>query len=394
MNLRENIQRIKEVMGIINEGRIKFPINIPEDIMGIKEVFKKNGFHLYLVGGSVRDSIMGKNPKDYDLVTDAVPDDVERMLNGAGYKTLPTGKAFGVINVFTDRDEYEIATMREDIGSGRRPEGVRFADIETDAKRRDLTINALYYDIDSGEIIDLVGGYGDIKNNVVRTVGNPEDRFAEDRLRIMRVVRFASRMGSELDDKVKESLSRDASLEGISGERIRDEFIKGIISAKSVKYFLALLNIYGLFDWVFKGLVVNRKFIEEKDPVLVIAYLLLGNDVGLVQKGLNELKYSIDEVRDVSFLLRLVDLTPENAIQLKRMHGKVGLSDDQIRKFGRYVGIDSRLLESFINFKLTVKGDDIMREKGMKPGKELGDIINQIEYNNFLNELTRTNLKD
>lgn len=395
IKINEDIQKIKRMMGILSEGRrITFKMSIPKDIIAIKEIFKKNGYELYVVGGSVRDSIEGKTPKDYDLVTDAVPDDVERILNGGGYRTLPTGKAFGVINVFTDMGEYEIATMREDIGSGRRPDSVRFADIETDAKRRDLTINALYYDIDRGEIIDLVGGYDDIMNNVIRTVGEPGDRFKEDRLRIMRVIRFAGRMNSELDVKVRKSLERDSSLEGISGERIRDEFIKGVMSSKSVKYFLILIDRYRLFRWIFGGLFVNKEFIEERDYIILISVLLRLNDIREIQKRLNELKYTIDEVKSVVFLVNLIGLTPENAVMMKRNQAKVTLSDEQIRKFGGYVGIDVKLLSAFIRFKLTVKGDEIMSTMNLKTGKEVGDIINKIEYNNFLNELTRGNIEN
>ena len=114
MNIREQIYRINRLMMVMTEGRVKFSMVIPEDIMGIKEVFKAGGYELYLVGGAVRDAVMGKSPKDYDLVTNAVPDVVEDILGKAGYRTLPTGKAFGVINVFTAVGEYEIATMRED----------------------------------------------------------------------------------------------------------------------------------------------------------------------------------------------------------------------------------------------------------------------------------------
>lgn len=392
MKLREEIDRIRGMMGIISEQvKIPFKMSIPEDIMGIKEVFKTNGFHLYVVGGAVRDSVTGKKPKDYDLVTDALPDYVENILQEAGYRTLPTGKAFGVINVFTDMGEYEIATMREDVGSGRRPESVRFVDIETDVKRRDLTINALYYDIDRGEIIDMVGGYDDIKNNVVRTVGDPEDRFAEDRLRILRAIRFAARMGSDLDEKIKESLRKDSSLTGVSYERIRDEFIKGIKSAKSVKYFLGLLREYGLFEWIFTGLKVGDDFIDENDPILVISVLLMGNDVGKVQKRLIDLKYTVDESKDVSFLLKIRGLNIDNVIQMKKAQGNIKLSNEQILKFGKIVGMDMVLLERFVKFRFTVKGDDVMKERGIKQGKELGDLINQMELKNFLNGIARTN---
>lgn len=111
--MKENIRQILRE-GLIREERIKFDLPIPSDIQQIKDVFKKNGFKLYVVGGAVRDAILGKTPKDFDLATDAVPDKVEEIMSKAGFRTLPTGKAFGVINVFTDQGEYEIATFRAD----------------------------------------------------------------------------------------------------------------------------------------------------------------------------------------------------------------------------------------------------------------------------------------
>jgi tRNA nucleotidyltransferase/poly(A) polymerase len=107
---------IKQILreGLVMEQRFKFDIPIPQDIQQIQDVFKKNGYKLYVVGGAVRDALLGKTPKDYDLATDAVPDKVEEIMDKAGFRTLPTGKAFGVINVFTDLGEYEIATFRED----------------------------------------------------------------------------------------------------------------------------------------------------------------------------------------------------------------------------------------------------------------------------------------
>jgi tRNA nucleotidyltransferase (CCA-adding enzyme) len=108
--------QIKQILreGLILEQRIKFNIDIPQDILQIKDVFKKNNFKLYVVGGAVRDTLLNQTPKDFDLATDAVPDKVEEIMAKAGLRTLPTGKAFGVINVFTNEGEYEIATFRKD----------------------------------------------------------------------------------------------------------------------------------------------------------------------------------------------------------------------------------------------------------------------------------------
>ena len=190
--MKENIKQILRE-GLVREERIKFDLPIPQDIQQIKDVFKKNGFKLYVVGGAVRDALLNKTPKDYDLATDAVPDKVEEIMAKAGFKTLPTGKAFGVINVFTSEGEYEIATFRSDETSGRNPEVKLGATIESDAARRDLRINALYYDLDTNEIIDLVGGLDDLKNGEINMVGNAQKRFEEDPLRILRFFRFFSR---------------------------------------------------------------------------------------------------------------------------------------------------------------------------------------------------------
>lgn len=382
--------KIKHILreGLIREQRIKFDIPIPEDIQQIKDVFKSNGFKLYVVGGAVRDAYLGKTPKDYDLATDAVPDKVEAMMKSAGLKTLPTGKQFGVINVFTSEGEYEIATFRHDIGSGRRPDGVEFTNIEGDVKRRDLTINALFYDIDTFEIVDLVGGIEDLKNGIVRTVGTPEDRFGEDRLRILRAIRFAGRFGNELDPATDAALMKDASLENISGERIRDEFLKGIQSAKSQKHFLQILDKYHLFRWIFKDLNVDNEYITKlkgntDDYILILANLLKANNLDVLRKKLNELKYSVEEIKAVSFLIAMLKLSVHTAVTLKKAEQHAGVSQEEIKTFCVSLGVDSKLLDAFGKFKLSVSGPEVMDRLGLKPGPELGNAIHSIETDNF-----------
>lgn len=119
--------QIKQILreGLVMEERIKFDFQIPSDIIEIQKVFTKNGYKLYVVGGAVRDALLGRTPKDFDLATDAVPDKVEEMMQDAGFRTLPTGKAFGVINVFTDQGEYEVATFRNDQYKGDDLEGFK-----------------------------------------------------------------------------------------------------------------------------------------------------------------------------------------------------------------------------------------------------------------------------
>lgn len=380
---------IKQILreGLIMEERIRMDIPIPSDIQQIQQVFKKNGYKLYVVGGAVRDALLGKTPKDYDLATDAVPDKVEEMMAKAGLRTLPTGKAFGVINVFTDQGEYEIATFREDLSGGRRPDAVSFTNIEGDVKRRDLTINALFYDIDTHEVVDLVGGVNDLKKGIVRTVGAAEDRFGEDRLRILRAIRFAGRFGSELDPATDAALQKDASLEGISGERIRDEFLKGIASAKSVKHFMKMIDKYNLFNWIFNGLSVDKHFIENNDPIVVLATLLKNNSLDTLGKKLNGLKYSADEIKAVTFLIGLLKLSPDTAVTLKKAQKHSGVTSEQMKEFGKIEGINSKLLDAFIKFELSVSGPELMDKMGLKPGPELGQAIQKVETDNFKNLL-------
>lgn len=386
-------QEIKKILreSVMSEVRFKFNLPVPIDIQEIQKIFKDNGYKLYIVGGAVRDSLLKKSIKDYDLATDAIPDKVEEILKINGFKTIATGKAFGVINVFTNQDEYEIATFRGETYSDndkRRPESVFFTDMKTDSARRDLTVNALFYDIDTHEVVDLVGGVSDLKKGIVRTVGAAQDRFGEDRLRILRAIRFAGRFGSNLDPEVDSALQKDASLEGISGERIKDEFLKGLASSKSTKHFLEMIDKYGLFDWVFKGLNINRRFIDNDDPLVLVAMLLSDNELSSLGKKLNVLKYSIDENRKISTLIAMLNLDIETGPKLKSLFLKSGLSSDQLRNFGANMGISTQLLDCFEEYLIlpNVTGPEAMEKyKIEKPGPELGKAINTMEIQIFDN---------
>jgi tRNA nucleotidyltransferase/poly(A) polymerase len=385
--MKKEIKRLlrEGLLNIIKEERIKFDVPIPNDIIDIKDVFKKNGHKLYVVGGAVRDALLGKTPKDWDLATDATPDKVELMMDRAGYRTLPTGKAFGVINVFTNDDEYEIATFRRDLSGGRRPDAVEFTTIDQDVKRRDLTINALFYDIDSGEIVDLVGGVDDINKGIVRTVGSPEERFGEDRLRILRALRFAGRFGSDLEPNVDATLKQDSSLEGISKERIRDEFIKGLKTSKSAKYFLGLVDKYDMWGEILPGLSINKNYIDDKDVIINLATLLKDNDIMNLRGILNKLTYSNDEIKNIQFLINLNDMDIDNVSTLKRMQRGVTLTDNQILNYAKHNGLDMNLINAFLKFNLSVKGGEAMQRYGLtkKDKSKIGQAIKDLEAEKF-----------
>lgn len=270
-------------------------------------------------------------------------------------------------------------------GSGRRPDGVDFTTIDQDVKRRDLTINALFYDIDTGEVVDLVGGVDDLKKGIVRTVGSAEERFGEDRLRILRAIRFAGRFGSGLDPAVDAALKKDNSLEGISSERIRDEFLKGIKTAKNTKDFLNLISKYKLWGGIFPGLNISNKFIEEKDPILVVSELLIGNDLVNLSKQLNKLTYSSNENKAITFLVAFSNFDDINGVyKMKKLFDKSGVTAEQLRTFNSINNIlPNNVVDKFINFKLSVTGKYVQDELGIKPGPEMGQAIEKMEINNF-----------
>jgi len=348
---------------LFEQIRKKFKMDLPQDLVLLADQFKIAGYPLYVVGGAVRDALMGKEPKDYDVATGAVPDKVAEILaTNPENKVLEIGKAFGVVKVITPLgNEYEIATFRRDLSGGRRPDAVEFSNIETDVMRRDLTINALFYDIDAEEIVDFVGGIDDIEKGIVKAVGDPIERFNEDRLRILRAIRFAGRSGSQLDPATSNAIKQDNSLKGVSPERIRDEFLKGIKSAKSVPQFLGMINEYDLWSQIFQGLIISYDQIETKNIPIVLARLLWENDPQIVLKKLNTLKFLSNECAQVSFLLRFKGLVPENAYKLKKAFVNSKLSDEDLIEFAVMKNMPSQqLTAAFIEYEPSISGQDLI----------------------------------
>ena len=188
------------------------------------------GHHALFAGGCVRDRLLGKTPKDYDVATDAPPPRVREVFGRR--RTLAVGESFGVIVVLPDRRRFpeaqqvEVATFREEAGyaDGRRPDAVTFSTPQADAQRRDFTINGLFEDPASGEVIDHVGGRADLAAGVIRAIGDPAERMEEDRLRLLRAVRFAATLGFDLDWATANAVKAQADgLPSVSGERIGQE---------------------------------------------------------------------------------------------------------------------------------------------------------------------------
>lgn len=372
--------------------RKKFNIDLPDDVIIIKDIFQANGFKLFVVGGAVRDALLGQEPKDFDLATDALPRDVERMLKDS-FKMLPLGEAFGIWQAFTPTGEFEIATFREDVGEGRRPEDVKFTTIEGDVKRRDLTINALFFDIDTSEVVDFVGGIEDLENGVVRAVGKAADRFKEDKLRILRALRFAARFNCQLDQDIVDAIVADntpISGDGkrLSNERIRDEFLKGL-KTENRNLFLSLISFSNIWDWIFGTLNIGSFPLTPNDPLVMIAILLRDNDVSDIKKILNKQTFHNDEITTIAFLVALQSLSLDNVVQLKKSQfnevegEKVAIATKgQVLLFTASTKLDLEQILTFLDFELSVTGQDAM-EAGIPKGPEMGKFIKEREVENF-----------
>src|ERR1035437_4479020 len=186
---------------------------IPKSVKELHMLFKAADKELVVIGGSVRDFLNGDKPKDFDLATNANPNEILSLIKQRnGWRTTEQGKSFGVIVVYTEDQPLglEIATFREDsygdlLGKTRNPD-VKFSTIEKDIERRDLTFNSLYYDLTERKIVDLVNGIEDVKNSIARMVGDPDMRIKEDPLRILRILRFSYRYGYTIDEKTKEAI--------------------------------------------------------------------------------------------------------------------------------------------------------------------------------------------
>jgi putative nucleotidyltransferase with HDIG domain len=321
------------------------------------------GHQAYLVGGCVRDLLLGIHPKDFDVSTDARPDRIMDLFPNSGR----VGAHFGVVLVRNVFAQVEVATFRSDADytDGRRPSSVRFeADPAADVRRRDFTINGLMMDPETGEVLDYVGGGRDLEHRLVRAIGDPDARFDEDHLRLLRAIRFAARLGFTIDSGTFSAIKRHHSLIlTVSAERIRDELVR-ILTEGGARYGFELLDQTGLLGDVLPEVAAMRgveqppEFHPEGDvwvhtlrllenlrhPTLTLAIGALLHDVGkpptfrvadrirfdghaetgveIAHNILNRLRFSRDEMEQVEALvgnhMRFMDVTRMKDSTLKR----------------------------------------------------------------------------
>jgi tRNA nucleotidyltransferase/poly(A) polymerase len=388
--------KIKRYQQFITENKISTDIPLPNDIIEISNAYIKAGKDIFLVGGAVRDFIQGIQPKDYDLVTNALPNESKEILKDFRVSD-EQGKNFGVLRVYT-KDEpegYEIASYRRDISGGRDTKGddqkVEMGGdvtIEDDCNRRDLTMNALFYDIKNKQIVDLVGGVEDIKRGIVRSVGDASQRFIEDRLRICRIFRFAARTGGEIDSKTAQAIRNDNRLKGVgpkddvSQERVWDELKKSWKQAKDYNNYLNFFTKYDMWEEVFPSANINTDLVDSKDFTIVIANLFKNEEkTQLENKLVQDFKIESDLAKKVVFLISFLGFKPDDVFDMYKKKQQSGTEDSTILEWLEVNNIEDESMIKFVEYKPSVSSKELM-DKGFK-GAELGREIKRLEIEKF-----------
>ncbi len=290
---------------------------------------QQHGFEALLAGGCVRDMLLGRPAKDYDVATNALPADVIRLFR----RTLKVGAKFGVVIVLTQGEQVEVATFRSEAGyeDGRHPTEVRFTSAAEDASRRDFTINGMFYDPLKEQVIDYVGGQADLAQRIIRTIGDPQERFSEDYLRMLRAVRFSTQLGFPIEPDTYAAIRRHAAnIVRISGERVAMELEEILVSPNRAAGARMLIEI-GLAQAVSPGfagegarqaVAVLKHLRRNVDFPLALAAFWAGFPTDFALERCDILKLSRKQMKHIEFLLaqrgRLLDAEMSVA-QLKKL---------------------------------------------------------------------------
>lgn len=414
-------------------------IRPPQGTLKIIKTLKKNGFECYLVGGCVRDALLKKKPSEWDLTTSATPKQVIKLFK----KAVPTGVKYGTVTIILPDGQYEITTYRSDAkySDGRHPDKVRFTkSLKEDLARRDFTVNAMAYDPETKELVDIFGGQKDLKRKIIRAVGDPHKRFKEDGLRAVRACRFAAKLGFKIEPKTLKAITKTLKVaKKVAPERIHDELLK-MMTAEKPSIAIDLMRKTGLLKLFIPELLDCVKIRQPKPfhlydvywhslysmdaapkdkPIVRLAALLHDISkpeckVGLtfynhhvkgekkVEKILRRLKFSNAHIKKIAILVR------HHMFDYQSQWG-----DAAVRRFIRRVGVeniddlflvriaDSKAMNQTIGLAylkelrrriqkvikeehalkitdLAIDGNDIMRILGCPPGPKIGQALHYL----------------
>lgn len=382
-------------------------IFLPPKVKYIIDKIDENNYEAFIVGGCVRDSVIGIQPHDYDITTSATPQKIMEIFKE--FKCIETGIEHGTISVVIDNEIYEITTYRieGEYKDYRRPDKVKFTcNLQDDLKRRDFTINAMAYN-EKTKLVDIFGGKSDIDKKIIKTVGNPNERFNEDGLRMIRAIRFSSKLDFDIEEDTLKAIYDNAHIiENISKERITDEFSKIILSDRPENLIYLFktkifnhLNISEEFDDkkidnLFKKIIVLKKI--EKDLIkrlTIIDYII--EELNINCKNIcNELIYSKKIVKIENILLECmseIDVEKLDKINIKKILNKIGIDlfktyldinkiiYDNEKYFNKIIDILHEIEENnecYTIKNLNINGNDII-SLGYK-NEKIGEILNYL----------------
>ena len=353
--------------GILGKSILRMIIDLPKNVENIIERLKEHGFEGFAVGGCVRDSLLKKTPTDWDITTDALPEDMKKIFK----KTFDTGIAHGTVTVLMDGVGYELTTYRIDgnYSDGRHPDSVSFSkNLSEDLCRRDFTINAMAYSHNKG-IVDLFGGRKDLQNGIIRAVGDAKKRFDEDALRMLRAVRFAAQLGFKIDGDTFEAIKEKAKLlSKVSKERIFVELNKSLCGdfAQNIK----MVYTSGLYRYI------GKEFAKLDESIYDFYPRKFPNKKHMYWAVFLENIENVEAVKKIFFELKSDNATRNNTYLLvKELKNPLPSSDEDIRWSLHRIGADL-----FCDYIEILKTD--------KKNKDILDKIDTIEdrYSQILKE--------
>lgn len=385
--------------------------NAPENLKALARIFRSNSYPLYLVGGAVRDYILKRENHDYDLTSSATPEEIKSMFR----RTIDTGIKHGTVTVIFNREHYEITTFRTEGGysDSRHPDSVKFvSSLDEDLKRRDFTINALASDILTGEIIDNHNGIEDLEKKTIRAIGEAEERFTEDALRMLRACRFASKLGFTIEEKTLEAVKKlHENILKISIERIKDELDRILLSPDPVRglgYMEETMLREAVLPEVEPGEEKKKSLMKAAESRLPLAsmYAILFSGLGRgeIEKILTRLKSSNREKNDVLLLSSNLHVdTSSDPAEIRRFIKRIGKEKtDDYFNYRRASGFDR---DEDLDFEEKVKkellGNPALEIKDLRvngsdlknivpPGPEMGRmlsfLLDEVIENPSLNE--------
>lgn len=367
-------------------------MQLPEQVKFIISELNKNGYEGYIVGGCVRDYLMGIPPHDYDITTSALPEEVKSIFP----HTVDTGIEHGTVTVIIDKVGYELTTYRIDgeYKDNRHPEQVIFTDkLAGDLSRRDFTVNAIAYNDQRG-YVDMFGGMYDIKKGIIKGVGEPSKRFQEDALRMMRALRFSAQLNFSIENNTMLALKENAHLiKNISIERIREEFFKLLISDHNER--LELLYESGMLPYFLPELeeIIKNQYISysiinklSKNICVRLAYIFHTLDSESVKKILHNFRTDNKTAKITSQLVKYINYKITDKYSLRKLISLLGENTKhEIEIMGVVNNIDTLKIIKIYNEiisngdccnlkSLAINGNDL-KELGINYGKEVGEYL-------------------